>query len=581
MINKITVTRNDNYVMGACRVDRGFAFAYASKNPTLRLLLFSKDSKAPEYTIELDASHKVGNVFSVVVKGLNPEINLYLYEDAGFIVADPYATCLKSSSFIERKDSPYAVLTQSRFNWKGDVSPSYKRNELIIYKLHPKGWTAHESSKVKNRGTFKGITEKLTYLLNLGVNAVEIMPVYEFVNKDARKNYWGYEEGFYFAPKRDYCACKDEKEDYTVEFKELVRKFHEKGIEVILEMFFPNHVSPVLILDCIRFWKKEYHIDGVHLLCDERVRLMLAGDEYIRDVKLFTTNWYEDTPQDNLYEYNEGFLDVSRRLLKGDEGQLMSFLNAQKKSPEYSANVNFVAYNNGFTLADLVSYDHKHNEVNNEGNRDGVDYNLSWNCGAEGPTTNKRIKDLRFKLMKNAMAMVMLAQGVPLIYGGDEFANSQSGNNNAYCQDNEIGWTDWSSLKRNRKLYDFVKELIAFRKEHGAISFEKQPLLMDYKYYGLPDMSYHGSRAWYPELEHYNRHVGVMLCGRYAREESNIYVGYNLHWESHELALPTIPGRKWQIAMGTDLNDNVEIVDEHYLKIAPRSIIVLTDIKNG
>lgn len=580
MINKITVIKNDNYVMGASKVEGGYSFGYASKTPTIKLLLFSKDSKAPDYTIELDESYKIGNVFSVIVKGLGNDINLYLYEDAGFIVADPYATCLKVSEYEERKESPYAVLKRSKFNWKNDVRPNYNKNELVMYKIHPKGFTAANSAS-KNNGTFRGITDKLSYLTNLGVNAVEIMPVYEFVSKDSRKNYWGYEEGFYFVPKMDYCACKDEKEDYTVEFKEMVRKFHDKGIEVVLEMFFPRHISPLCILDCVRFWKKEYHIDGVHLLCDERAKHLLANDEYIRDVKLFCTNWDEDSPHDNLYEYNEGFLDVSRHLLKGDEGQLMSFLNAIKKNPEHAGNVNFVTYNNGFTLNDLVSYDHKHNEANNEGNRDGVDYNISWNCGVEGPTNSKKIKELRLKLMRNAMAMVLLSQGVPLIYGGDEFGNSQEGNNNAYCQDNEIGWIDWSALKRNRKFHEFVKELIAFRKTHKSLSLSSQPLLMDYKYYGLPDMSYHGSRAWYPELEHYNRHVGVMLCGKYAKEECNLYIGFNLHWESHKLALPTLPGRKWEITLSTNMNEDAFIIDEHYLNIPPRTIIVLTDVKNS
>lgn len=582
MINQITVTRNDSYIMGAVKVDKGYAFAYSSPNPKVKLLLFSADIKQPDCTIELDSRYKDGEVFSVIIKGLEPNICFYLYEDGGFVVTDPYALCLKKSEFEARKSSPYGVLNRVKFNWKEDVRPGYSRDELIIYKLHPKGFTANRFSKVRNKGTFRGVAEKIPYLLDLGINAVELMPPYEYVPEKKIEDYWGYDRGFYFVPKMDYCSCKDKKADYTVEFKEMVRSFHENGIEVIIEMFFPTDVSPNLIRDCIRFWKKEYHIDGVHLLCDERVRFLLAGDEYIRDVKLFYANWYEDDIfGDNLYDYNEGFLETGRRLLKGDENQLMAFLSAIKKNPANSASVNFIAYNNGFTLADLVSYDYKHNEANNEGNRDGVDFNISWNCGAEGPTNSKKIKELRQKLMKNALTMVFTSQGVPLIYAGDEFGNSQNGNNNAYCQDNDIGWTDWSALKRNRKFYEFVKELIAFRKEHRALSFEKEPLLMDYKYYGLPDMSYHGSRAWYPELEHYNRHIGVMLCGKYAREEANIYIGYNLHWESHRLALPTIPQRRWKEVFSTDTCEGSGIIDDRTVNIAPRSIIVLIDEKNS
>ena len=581
MINQITVTKNDSYIMGAHKTDKGYAFSYASANPRVKLLLFSADKKEPDYTIELNSTHKDGDVFSVLIKGIASEISFYLYEDGGFVVTDPYAECLKFSQFEARNESPYGVLTRTRFNWKEDKSPAHSKEELVIYKIHPKGWTANRFSKVRNKGTFKGITEKISYLTDLGINAVELMPAYEYVPEKKIEDFWGYDKGFYFVPKLKYCACADKKTDYTVEFKEMVRELHANGIEVIMEMFFPTNISVNLIRDCIRFWKKEYHIDGVHLLCDERVRFTLSGDEFIRDVKLFFANWHEDMPGANLYEYNEGFLEVARRLLKGDENQLMAFLTAIKKNSSHAANVNFVAYNNGFTLADVVSYDYKHNEANNEGNRDGVDFNISWNCGVEGPTNNRKIKELRQKLMKNAMTMVFMSQGVPLIYGGDEFGNSQNGNNNAYCQDNEIGWVDWSAIKRNTKYFEFVKMLIAFRKNHSALSFEKEPLLMDYKYYGLPDMSYHGSRAWYPELEHYNRHIGVMLCGRYAKEDANIYIGFNLHWESHRLALPIIAQRKWKIAFSTDGNDQSQIVEERMVNIAPRSIIVLVDEKNS
>ena len=581
MINQITVTKNDSYTMGFNKTDKGYAFAYSSPNPRVNLLLFSADTKQPDYTIELNSSHKDGDVFSVLVKGIPAEISFYLYEDGGFVVTDPYATCLKCSVFEARKDAPYGVLNRNRFNWKNDVHPRISKEELIIYKIHPKGWTANRFSKVRNKGTFKGVMEKIPYLLELGINAVELMPSYEYVPEKKIDDFWGYDAGFYFTPKLSYCATRDKKADYTTEFKEMVRELHANGIEVILEMFFPMHISTNLIRDCIRFWKKEYHIDGVHLLCDERVRFTLTGDEYIKDVKLFFANWHEDVPGKNLYEYNEGFLEVARRLLKGDENQLMPFLKAIKKNSEHASNVNFVAYNNGFTLADLVSYDYKHNEANNEGNRDGVDYNISWNCGVEGPTNNRKIKELRQKLMRNAMTMVFMSQGVPLIYAGDEFGNSQYGNNNAYCQDNEIGWVDWSALRRNSKYFEFVKALIAFRKEHHVLSLEKEPLLMDYKYYGLPDMSYHGSRAWYPELEHYNRHIGVMLCGKYAKEDANIYIGFNLHWESHRLALPIIPQRKWKAAFSTDGSEQSQIVEERMVNIAPRSIIVLVDEKNS
>lgn len=579
--SQISIMKNDSYHMGACKTDKGYAFSYASVRDNVKLLLFKEDREEADITIPLDSSYKIGDVFSVIVKGINLDSYMYIYEEGGLFMSDPYASCLKYSDYKVREEVPYGVLISSKFNWKDDKAPGYASDELIIYKLHTKGWTANKFSKARNKGTFKGLTEKIPYLLELGVNALELMPVYEFVPDGIRDNYWGYERGFYFSPRLDYCSCKDKKQDYTTEFKEMVQKLHSNGIEVILEMFFPSDISPMFIDDCIRFWRKEYHIDGVHLLCDARARLFLAEDDYIKDVKLFFTNWDEDCSSKNLYEYNEGFLEVARRLLKGDENQLMSFLCALRKHPAHASNVNFIAYNNGFTLADLVSYDHKHNQDNREGNKDGVDFNISWNCGVEGPTNNRKIKELRTRLMKNAMCMVMLSQGVPLIYAGDEFGNSQNGNNNAYCQDNELGWTDWSALKRNRQYFEFVKQLIAFRKAHKALHMEKEPLLMDYRYYGLPDMSFHGSRAWYPEMDHFNRHIGVMICGRYAGEENNIYLAFNLHWETHELALPTISGRQWKVVINTSQKEAVDFEKNHSLTVEPRSIIVLTDEKSS
>ncbi|MGN0375332.1 MAG: alpha-amylase family glycosyl hydrolase [Butyrivibrio sp.] len=577
----ISIIKNDSYIMGSHKTEKGYIFSYSSSNPTVKLLLFSEDSREADMTIVLDSSYKTGDVFSVLIKGINLDSYMYIYEDGGFLVSDPYAECLKYSDYEVMAGVPYAVIGRSRFNWKDDRPLGYSAEELIMYKIHPKGWTANKFSKVRNKGTFKGITEKIPYLLELGINAVEIMPVYEFVPDGFRDNYWGYSGGFYFTPKQDYCACKGKRTDYTVEFKEMVQRLHANGIEVILEMFFPSDISPSFIDDCIRFWRREYHIDGVHLICDERARLFIAKDDFIKDVKLFHTNWDADSSNSNLYEYNEGFMETARRLLKGDENQLMPFLYALRKHPIHASNVNFIAYNNGFTLADLVSYDHKHNEANNEGNRDGKEFNLSWNCGAEGPTSNRKIKDLRLKLMKDAIAMVLLSQGVPMIYAGDEFGNSQSGNNNSYCQDNDLGWTDWSALRRYRGYFEFVKKLIAFRKDHKVLHMSKEPMLMDYRYYGYPDMSFHGSRPWYPEMEHYNRHIGVMLCGRYAAEESNVYLAFNLHWEKHELALPNISGRIWKVEFNTENAGDNNPINNNFLTIGPRSVIVLTDEKNS
>ncbi len=572
------VMKNASYRLGAQKLDGEYAFAYATTSKTLSLLLYSAEKPEPDYNITLDCEYKDGDVFSFILKGINLDRYLYLYQDDDMLYTDPYAKCLKQ---LEDEQIIYGVVTKDKFDWKDDVTPGYSKSDLVMYKLHPRGFTKNRYSKVHNKGTFLGIAEKIPYLLELGINAVELMPVYEFDKRPEYVNYWGYDKGFYFVPKMSYSSSYGKRIDYTVDFKKMVRQFHENGIEVYIELFFPREVRSGLISDCIRYWKREYHIDGVHLLCDERARFLLAEDLYTKDLKLFYTNWYSDCDNENLYEYNDGFLDTARRLLKGDEDQLQSFLKAIMKNPSHAGNVNYITCNNGFTLMDLVSYDRKHNELNGERNKDGVDYNLSWNCGIEGPTKSRKINELRFRLMKNAMVMLLLSQGVPLIYAGDEFGNSQNGNNNVYCQDNETGWTDWNAYRHNRKYFEFVKMLIQFRKQHQILHMSKEPYLMDYRYFGIPDVSIHGSKAWYPELEHYNRHCGIMLCGKYADEEENIYIAYNLHWEKHELALPLIPGRHWEKVFDTDSSIIEDIEGDKLICVNPRTIVVLIDEKNS
>ena len=210
-----------------------------------------------------------------------------------------------------------------------------------------------------------------------------------------------------------------------------------------------------------------------------------------------------------------------------------------------------------------------------------MDFNISWNCGVEGPTNNRKIKELRTRLMKNAMCMVMLSQGVPLIYAGDEFGNSQNGNNNAYCQDNETGWVDWSALNKNRKFFNYVTELIEFRKNHHILHTAKELFQTDYKYYGLPDISFHGSKAWYPEVENYNRHLGIMLCGKYAGDENDVYIGINMHWEKHILALPKVPDKKWRLILNTNDTEGIIIEQNRTMEVPPRSIVVLISEKNS
>jgi glycogen operon protein len=239
--------------------------------------------------------------------------------------------------------------------------------------------------------------------------------------------------------------------------------------------------------------------------------------------------------------------------------------------------INYITNYYGFTLNDLVSYEQKHNEANGENNTDGTDFNFSWNCGAEGASRKKSIKLLRLKQMKNAMTLVFTAQGTPLIYAGDEFGNSQYGNNNCYCQDNETGWVDWRGLAKNGDLFEYTKALIAFRKSHSILHLDEPLSMLDRYGCGYPDLSYHGNEAWKAQMEGYNHHMGIMYCCKVEGERECIYIAYNLHWESHMFALPSIGNCEWKAVLGTD--DNNVIVDDElnsdYIDIKPRSISIL------
>lgn len=280
-----------------------------------------------------------------------------------------------------------------------------------------------------------------------------------------------------------------------------------------------------------------------------------------------------------------------RKWLKGDADSLGGAIYRMRRNPDTCAVVNYIANQDGFTLQDMVSYEKRHNEANKENNQDGSVYNYSWNCGAEGPTRKKAIRTLRTQQVKNALLMVLLSQGTPLIYGGDEFGNSQQGNNNAYCQDNEIGWVDWSRARLNQSMVDFVKEAVILRKSHPVLHMSCEPRGMDYLSLGYPDISYHGDRAWFGDMEPGNRQIGIMYCEGYgtddSREDGFLYLACNLHWETQRLALPHLPDRmRWSVVMKTCEEEEPQcswiVQDEEektealkYVAVPARTILVL------
>lgn len=417
-------------------------------------------------------------------------------------------------------------------------------------------------------------------------------PCSERMEQTFRKNYWGYGPGFYFAPKASYAAsgCAQ------TEFKDLVRAFHKNGIEVILEFAFSEQTDIAQICDCLKYWADTYHVDGFSIvgrdgLSRELARLPLFGSRKL------ICGWYPDgTAEENakkghhrIAQSNDGFMNDARRLLKGDAGSLEGFGWRIRQNPSGCAQINYITNHDGFTLLDLVSYNMKYNDANGEMGRDGSDQNFSRNCGEEGPSGKRKIAQLRMRQRKNAFAMMLLSQGTPMLLAGDEFGNTQQGNNNPWCHDSELTWLDWSHTKANRELTGFVRQLIAFRKAHRVLHLDAQPQCVDYLSSGFPDLSYHSERAWYGDLRHSNLHMGCMYSGYYAREEGFLYLAWNFHWEEQQLALPLLPAEcGWYRVMDTSLPESFlseaeqEILDDCRVFTAPpRSVVILEGRKRA
>lgn len=463
-------------------------------------------------------------------------------------------------------------------------------HEMIIYKLHVRGYTMQRGSKVKNKGTFLGLQEKISYWKELGITTIELMPAYNF--DDFPENYWGYTSGDYFSPKPEYCATEYPEQ----EFKDFIEKLHEVGMECLMDFYFPEECAPELVLEVLQFWIKEYDIDGF-VVSGGSVRFdFLAKDSVLADAKLLCSGYdmdqiYSKEPKvKRLAEYNPNFQNSMRRFLRGDREQMHGVLYFQKENPATHGKIQYMANHDGFTLADMVAYDYRHNEENGEDNLDGVRENFSWNCGVEGPTRRKAILDLRKRQMRNAMMLLFLSQGTPLIFAGDEFGNSQKGNNNPYCQDNEIGWTDWMKAKGNEDFTKFVKDLIQFRKLHPILHMEKEIQGSDAKGYGYPEVSYHSEKAWYADLTPASRHIGILYCGFYAEKEDKtkddfIYILYNMNEQEKDFALPKLPkGMQWYLAAdsGRDTREvicpkgtEIALDEAKYYTVEGRSIVVL------
>ncbi len=602
------VVKEGNYLALGAKISKNqivFTFE-AEKEDDCRIVLINKATKEKVF-VSVPEEFCRGSLRSITVVGLNAQEYNYLYEINGKELIDPYATVIVGREVWNdesRKEDKYKLtggFDGGAFAWGADRNPEITKSDMIMYKLHVRGFTMGLKTAGKVKGTFKAVRNKIPYLKDLGITTVELMPVYEFeempipeevqipdyvkwqpenqdmiqpiiLDKEEKQmNFWGYGEGNYFAVKSSYAS---EPAKATVEFKKLVKALHDNGMECIMEMFFPETTSHVFIMDVLHFWTKEYHVDGFHLIGANLPIGSIVHDPLLSRTKIFTDTFngeYDSRRKyKNLFIYKEEYQFPARMLLNHYDTDIKEFANQQKKQDINYGYVNFVASNNGFTLADLFSYNEKHNEANGENNKDGSDYNLSFNYGVEGVSRKRFVNNIRRSRMYLAYAMLMYAQGVPLIMAGDEFGNTQSGNNNAYCQDNETGWVNWSQFNKYKEEREFIKSLITFRKEYKLIAKEVPFRFTDYRSVGAPDMSYHGENAWISQIDHGRKSLGVMYCGAYAEGEhkEDLYIGYNLSAEVVKLALPILSNKKWTL--------NGELLeDQMFVDVPAHSISVL------
>ncbi len=553
------------------------------------LLLYKKGEKEPEQELAMEARPGQGEVCVVRVTLSEPENYEYNYRMNGKVITDPYARLVRGNeSYGSVCTEPRGAVYTEDFSWDGDQPLGIPLPDVILYKFHVRGFTRNPNSGVRHKGTFAGAAEKIPYLKKLGINTVLLMPCVEFLEASAEKrvhghsaeflrfckehpdieqtekrlmgemnpskkiNYWGYgAKCWYFAPKASYAADSG---NPVRELKSMIKQMHANGIQVFLELAFDPGLPCLLVTDCLRYWAAEYHIDGFQISGSPLFYAAAASDPYLKDRILIADGWPDGCDPDGrrLAVYQREFSHHVRKFLKGDGGQAEAFAESMRRNPSGFGTINYITDQNGFTLYDLYSYEEKHNHANGENNRDGITWNFGWNCGQEGPAKSRAIQRLRLRMVRNALTALMLAQGTPLLYAGDEYLNSQGGNNNAYCQDNETGWVDWKKTKAKQELFEYTRKLIAVRKSHAAMHSARELTGADRMRTGRPDISFHGVRAWFPDYAEYSHTLGILLNGSYAGDQTDLYAIFNMHWEGMEFDLPQCaPDRRWHLLLDT------------------------------
>ncbi len=554
---------------------------------------------------------RVGAVRAMLLSGYQDRNCSYLFYRGNETYQDP--CCKRVENLcgygVRKPTLPHCQPEAEKYDWENDENVHIPYEEMILYALHVRGFTKHRSSGVKWKGTYAGVAEKIPYMQELGINMALLMPAYEFDEimpentaqtmeqavlsykqelpkpdedgKKPRLNYWGYQAGLYYVPKGAYAHSKDA----AGEFKDMVRAFHRAGIGVSMQFYFPPEMRTVDILDVLKYWVLEYHIDGFHLMSASLNMDVIAGEPLLAETMLLTGEWngrQQGNGHRNVGWLSDGFLYDMRRFIKGDDNMINQFLFHLRENKDGHGIINSIARWDGFRLVDLVSYERKHNEDNGENNADGMDYNCSWNCGVEGKSRKKGIQELRLRQMKNAVTILFMSQGTPLLYSGDEFANTQEGNNNPYCQDNEIAWIKWNQTSVGRELLEYTKFMITMRKAHGILHSKTILRGIDTLSCGFPDISFHGREAWRPDTSPASRCMGIMYCGFYGAEgkkedECFYYIAVNMHWEVNYLGLPKLPkGKLWiyRASTGREIPEIEEVTASQEICVPARTIVL-------
>lgn len=667
---------------GACVASNGVSFTINSHGATrCTLLLFKPQAPKPYARIPFPDSYRIGDTYSMLVFDIKPDEFEYAFSFDGpyepakgllfneeNVLLDPYSRAVTGQrKWGEKpeggKDFEYrARVVKSNFDWGNIKQLEQPFEDLVIYETHVRGYTKDKSSGVSAPGTFAGLKDKIPYLKDLGINAVELMPIFEFDEMESARvvdgvqlyNYWGYNTVSFFAPNTSY-AFNEEHNHEGDELKSLIKALKENGIEVILDVVF-NHTAegnemgpcfsfkgidnnvyymltpdahyynfsgcgnvmncnhPVVrsfIIDCLRHWAIEYRVDGFRFdlasilgrdqngapMANPPILESLAFDPVLGKMKLIAEAWdagglYQvgSFPSWNRWaEWNGRYRDDMRSFLKGDDGMAGNAItritgSRDLYSPEsrgHKASVNFMTCHDGFTLYDLYSYNEKHNEKNGWNNTDGDNNGHSWNCGAEGETDDPNVNGLRRRLIKNAFAALLCSRGPAMFFAGDEFCNTQFGNNNAYCQDNIISWLDWSRLEEFKEIHDFVRHMIQFRKEHPILRKMTKPSSCQF-----PEISVHNGTPFNASTDYKTKLIGIMYAGRNEEDTEDDIVFYcmNAYWEPLVMQLPVLPnGKHWHVDTNTnaeyfdgeDFTAKTELLGVNTIRVHARTTIIL------